>query len=81
MTLDPMEDACERICNILDTVSEPDQFAIVKRLVMITALKSAGTPEEYLEALADVVADDIEAHLRAKAALGCLEKHGQDAIH
>ncbi len=60
---DAMEAAADRICEIMDRLRREDQFAVVKRLVTITAMKSEGEPEEYLEALQDVVMDDIAAHL------------------
>ena len=60
---DAMEQAAEQVCRIFDTLRRRDQYDLVKRLVMITAMKSESTPEEYLEALADVVIDDIAAHL------------------
>ncbi len=62
---DAMEAAAERVARIFDTLRRRDQYDLVKRMVMITAMKSESTPEEYLEARADVVMDDIAAHLRA----------------
>ena len=64
-----MELACDKICEIMDTLSEPDQFAVVTRLVTITALKAEDT-EDYLMWLPDIVMDDIKAHLRKKCAAG-----------
>ena len=66
--LDDMETACDRICAIMDTLSEPDQFAVVTRLVTITAMKAEDT-EDYLQWLPDIVMDDIKAHLGAKHAV------------
>ena len=43
-----MEAAASQICRILDTLRRRDQYDLVKRLVMITAMKSESTPEEYL---------------------------------
>ena len=64
---DAMEAAASQICRIFDTLRRRDQYDLVKRLVMITAMKSESEPEEYLEALAEVVIDDIAAHLAAGA--------------
>jgi hypothetical protein len=58
---DAMEAAASQVCRILDSLRRRDQYDLVKRLVMITAMKSESEPEEYLEALADVVMDDIAA--------------------
>jgi hypothetical protein len=66
--MDDMETACERICAIIDTLSEPDQFAVVHRLVTIAAMKAEDT-EDYLLWLPDIVMEDIKAHLRAKHAV------------
>jgi hypothetical protein len=60
-----METAAERICDILDTLSRPDQFAVVQRLVTITALRSEDA-EDYLLFLPDAVAEDIKVHLQSK---------------
>jgi hypothetical protein len=65
--MDAMETASERICAILDTLSEPDQIAVVTRLVTITALRAEDT-EDYLWALTYTVTDDIKAHLSSKLA-------------
>lgn len=62
-----MEAACERICGILDRLHQRDQFAVVHRLVTITALKAEDT-EAYLELMPEGVWGDIVAHLRAKCA-------------
>jgi hypothetical protein len=62
-----METACERITEIMDTLSGRDQFAVVKRLVTITALKAEDT-EDYLLWLPDIVMDDIAAHLSSNRA-------------
>jgi hypothetical protein len=60
-----METACERICEIMDTLRERDQIAVVKRLVMISAMKAEDL-EDFLWALTYTVTDDIKAHLSSK---------------
>ena len=57
------ETACDQICKIIDTLSEPDRLAVVHRLVMITAMRAEDT-EDYLLFLPDFIMDDIKEHLR-----------------
>ena len=52
--MDPMENACEECCRILDGLTLEDQRGLVSRLVTITATK-ADDPEEYMAELADSV--------------------------
>lgn len=52
--MDPMENACEECCRILDGLKLEDQRGLVSRLVTITTTK-ADDPEGYLAELADSV--------------------------
>jgi hypothetical protein len=72
--LDDMETACDRICKIIDTLSEPDRIAVVHRLVMITAMRAEDT-EDYLLFLPDFIMEDIKTHLRSKCAGDPMRPH------
>jgi hypothetical protein len=57
-----MENAAERICLILDTLSPADAGALIIRLVMITAMKAEDT-EDYITWLPEIITDAIREHL------------------
>lgn len=63
--MDPMENACEGCCRILDGLKLEDQRGVVSRLVTITTTK-ADDPEEYIAELIDSVRTAIRGLIAGK---------------